>query len=282
MDLINFRVGQKTISLKILDILLTERYENNLTSLPNENKSFIGVKDYMETPTPIFDLGIVLNNQSTNKTNAELTDLLVEKEKDHQQWLSALEHSLLTGAAFTNTIDPDKCDFGRWYNSFKTDNEDLQNILDKFDTPHRELHAMAREFLDLQKTMTKENVIRLFEEKKRQVFNQLIRLFESAREQIILDYKPIIIFTTKDGVTPHIGLLVDKVEDNINVKKEDIKPLDKLTSVGFDVDPQTKNMMRGLIKMKNKHSLLLDPSAIFRPEHLMRHEAEETEEYVLF
>ncbi|MBE0352394.1 MULTISPECIES: CZB domain-containing protein [Pseudoalteromonas] len=282
MDLINFRVGQKTISLKILDILLTERYENNLTSLPNENKSFIGVKDYMETPTPIFDLGIVLNNQSTNKTNAELTDLLVEKEKDHQQWLSALEHSLLTGAAFTNTIDPDKCDFGRWYNSFKTDNEDLQNILDKFDTPHRELHAMAREFLDLQKTMTKENVIRLFEEKKRQVFNQLIRLFESAREQIILDYKPIIIFTTKDGVTPHIGLLVDKVEDNINVKKEDIKPLDKLTSVGFDVDPQTRNMMRGLIKMKNKHSLLLDPSAIFRPEHLMRHEAEETEEYGLF
>ncbi len=82
MDLINFRVGQKTISLKILDILLTERYENNLTSLPNENKSFIGVKDYMETPTPIFDLGIVLNNQSTNKTNAELTDLLVEKEKE--------------------------------------------------------------------------------------------------------------------------------------------------------------------------------------------------------
>ena len=54
MDLINFRVGHKTISLKILDILLTERYENNLTSLPNENKSFIGVKDYMDTPTPIF------------------------------------------------------------------------------------------------------------------------------------------------------------------------------------------------------------------------------------
>ena len=28
MDLINFRVGHKTISLKILDILLTERYED--------------------------------------------------------------------------------------------------------------------------------------------------------------------------------------------------------------------------------------------------------------
>ena len=46
MDLINFRVGQKTISLKILDILLTERYEGNLTSFPNGNPSFLGVKDY--------------------------------------------------------------------------------------------------------------------------------------------------------------------------------------------------------------------------------------------
>ena len=282
MDLINFRVGQKTISLKILDILLTERYEGNLTSLPNENKSFIGVKDYMETPTPIFDLGIVLNNHSTKETNAELSDLLVEREKDHLDWLDALENSLVTGAPFTKATDPDKCAFGRWYNNFETDNEDLQSILAKFDKPHRELHAMAGELLELQKSQPHDKVISLFAEKKRQTFNQLIRLFESAREQIILDYKPIIIFTTKDGVTPHIGLLVDKVEDNINVKKEDIKPLDQLTSVGFDVDPQTKNMMRGLIKIKHKHSLLLDPSAIFRPEHLMRHEAEETEEYGLF
>lgn len=282
MDLINFRVGQKTISLKILDILLTERYEGNLTSLPNENKSFIGVKDYMDTPTPIFDLGIVLNNQSTSDTNTALSDLLVEREKEHLEWLNALEHSLVTGTPFTKSTDPDKCEFGRWYNNFKTDNEDLHSIIVKFDAPHRELHAMARELLELQKSQPQEKVISVFEEKKRQVFNQLVRLFESAREQIILDYKPIIIFTTKDGITAHIGLLVDQVEDNINVKKEDIKPLEQLTSVGFDVDPQTKNMMRGLIKMKNKHSLLLDPSAIFRPEHLMRHEAEETEEYGLF
>eukprot|EP00764_Aduncisulcus_paluster_P004363 gnl/Carplike_NY0171/17057_a26085_71.p1 GENE.gnl/Carplike_NY0171/17057_a26085_71~~gnl/Carplike_NY0171/17057_a26085_71.p1 ORF type:complete len:128 (+),score=3.76 gnl/Carplike_NY0171/17057_a26085_71:54-437(+) len=126
MDLINFRVGQKTISLKILDILLTERYEGNLTSLPNENKSFIGVKDYMETPTPIFDLGIVLNNHSTKDTNAELSDLLVEREKDHLDWLDALENSLVTGAPFTKATDPDKCAFGRWYNNFETDNEDLK------------------------------------------------------------------------------------------------------------------------------------------------------------
>ena len=75
MDFINFKVGQKTIALKILDILLTERFENNLTALPNNNKSFIGVKDYMGSPTPIFDLGLILNNESTHATNASLADL---------------------------------------------------------------------------------------------------------------------------------------------------------------------------------------------------------------
>ncbi|KPM76502.1 CZB domain-containing protein [Pseudoalteromonas lipolytica] len=282
MDLINFRVGHKTISLKILDILLTERYEGNLTSLPNENKSFIGVKDYMDTPTPIFDLGVVLNNRSTYEVNAALSELLVEREKEHLEWLNVLENNLSTGTSFTNSLDPSKSSFSRWYKDFETDNEDLKSIVAKLEKPYHALHVMASELLEVRKTQSKDSVIILFEEKKRQTLNQLNRLFESAREQISLDYKPIIIFTTKDGVTPHIGLLVDKVEDNINVKKEDIKPLEQLTSVGFDVDPQTKNMMRGLIKMKHKHSLLLDPSAIFRTEHLMRHEAEETEEYGLF
>ncbi|WP_410962659.1 hypothetical protein, partial [Salmonella sp. ZJHZ20_0179] len=88
MDLINFRVGQKTISLKILDILLTERFEDNLTSLPNDNKSFIGVKDYMETPTPIFDLGIILNKQSTQETNQALVELFSEWQQKQQQWFA--------------------------------------------------------------------------------------------------------------------------------------------------------------------------------------------------
>jgi chemotaxis signal transduction protein len=65
-----------------------------------------------------------------------------------------------------------------------------------------------------------------------------------------------------------VGLLVDKVEDSLDYKKEDIKPLDKLTDIGFDIDPQTKGMMRGLIKMAENHSVLIDPSSIFKPTEL--------------
>ncbi len=266
MDFINFKVGSKTIALKILDILLTERYENNLTELPNKNKSFIGVKDYLGTPTPIFDLAMVLNNQSTHVTNQELSNLLIAREKDHQDWLDALENSLTNGVPFEKAKDPDKCAFGTWYNNFKTDNDELRVILMKFDQPHRELHAMADELLTINQNDSSGEALTLFHEKKRKIFTILVRLFQTAREQITLDYKPIIIFTTKDGKTPHIGLLVDKVEDSLTVNKDDIKPLEQLTSVGFDIDPQTRHMMKGLINMDNKHSIIIDPKVIFSPQ----------------
>ena len=86
-------------------------------------------------------------------------------------------------------------------------------------------------------------------------------------------------------MTPHVGLLVDKVEDNIEYRQEDIKPLDKLTEIGFDIDPQTRNMMHGLIKLADKHSVLIDPSAIFKPKELQASnntQEQETEAYGLF
>lgn len=86
-------------------------------------------------------------------------------------------------------------------------------------------------------------------------------------------------------MTPHVGLLVDKVEDNIEYRQEDIKPLDKLTEIGFDIDPQTRNMMHGLIKLADKHSVLIYPSAIFKPKELQASnntQEHETEAYGLF
>ena len=53
----------------------------------------------------------------------------------------------------------------------------------------------------------------------------------------MLDHKPIIVFTTQDGQSPYIGLLVDKVEDNVRARR--IKALHELALV--QVDPQTKS-----------------------------------------
>ncbi|MBQ4850095.1 CZB domain-containing protein [Pseudoalteromonas sp. MMG012] len=282
MDLINFRVGQKTISLKILDILLTERYEGNLTSLPNGNPSFLGVKDYMGTPTPIFDLGLILNNQSSQDINRALIDLLIQYEQEHKSWFQALEHSIINGTAFEGARDAKHSEFGKWFYHFQTDNDDLKAILSRFEQPHSQLYSLPEQLFSLVNNSQREEAKRLLSKEKSTTYTKLIRLFESAREQITLDHKPIIVFTTEDGLKPHIGLLVDQVEDNIHCNENEIKSLSELTNIGFEIDAQTKKMMRGLIKRGETHSVVIDPSAIFRPEHLKDYEPEETETYGLF
>lgn len=247
MELINFKVGCKTISLKILDILLTERFDNNLTTLPNNNKSFIGVKDYMDTPTPVFDLGIILNNISTEQSNAHVLKQLRIWQDKLLNWFNTLHSNLLNSSASISNNDAELQDFVLFYKEFNTDNEDLKLTMSRLDEPFQSLIETAKAAIAAHNRSDDKHTSALLDKIKRSSLIQLERLFESAKEQITLDYKPIIVFTTKDGLNPHVGLLVDKVEDNIDYKKEDIKPLDKLTEVGFDLDPQTKNMMLGLI-----------------------------------
>ncbi|MDC3214767.1 chemotaxis protein [Pseudoalteromonas distincta] len=282
MELINFKVGCKTISLKILDILLTERFDNNLTTLPNNNKSFIGVKDYMDIPTPVFDLGIILNNISTEQSNAHVLKQLRTWQEKLLNWFNTLQSNLLNSSASISSNDAELQDFVLFYKEFNTDNEDLKLTMSRLNEPFQSLLETVKEAISAHNQSDYKQVSALLEKIKRSNLIQLERLFESAKEQITLDYKPIIVFTTKDGLNPHVGLLVDKVEDNIDYKKEDIKPLDKLTEVGFDLDPQTKNMMRGLIKLSQKHSVLIDPSVIFKLTQLEESESEETQAYGLF
>ena len=153
--------------------------------------------------------------------------------------------------------------------------------MSRFNEPFESLLAQAKQAVTAHKQGEHKQVNNLLSKIKSSSIAQLERLFESAKEQITLDYKPIIVFTTKYGINPHVGLLVDKVEDSLDYKKEDIKPLDKLTDIGFDIDPQTKGMMRGLIKMAENHSVLIDPSVIFKPATLQE-ETEKTEAYGLF
>ena len=282
MELINFKVGCKTISLKILDILLTERFDNNLTTLPNNNKSFIGVKDYMDIPTPVFDLGIILNNISTEQSNAHVLKQLRIWQDKLLNWFNTLQSNLLNSSASISNNDAELQDFVLFYKEFNTDNEDLKLTMSRLDEPFQSLLETAKAAIAAHNQSDHKHTSALLDKIKRSSLIQLERLFESAKEQITLDYKPIIVFTTKDGLNPHVGLLVDKVEDNIDYKKEDIKPLDKLTEVGFDLDPQTKNMMRGLIKLSQKHSVLIDPSVIFKPTEIEESESEETQAYGLF
>lgn len=256
MDLVNFQVGAKTVALPILNILLTERFDNDLTEVPNENPSFIGIKDFMNLPIPIFDLGKILNNSSTKQANKQLATKLSELRDDVHQWLQALNNSVTE--AGPTPIRVELTAFHKWLTEFKSDNEDLVSLLNQITAPMNETF----DCYERQKNGSHDLAVwrRTFDSNN----NHLVRLFESVIEQVNVGYKPIIVFTTTDGRAPHVGLLVDKVEDSIHVEESDIKSLDTVTNVGFELDSRTKSLMRGLIQLEDRHSIIIDPSVLFQ------------------
>jgi chemotaxis signal transduction protein len=268
MDLVNFRVGEKYIALNILDILVTERYQEDLTTIPTDDNSFLGVKDYVGTPTPVFDLGMIMNNTVTQEVNLKLVDIFAKGEREHEQWLAALEDTLKNNTPFNMEKSSHKCQFGQWYDGFIVEDEDLSSLLKRFEEPHNRLHGLADKLIGLKNSGQLEEALRQLDIERAGTYVQLKRLFDDAQTQITESYKPIIVYTTVDGRTPYIGLLVDSVEDSVNIDDSQIKSLSKIMETGFKLNEQTQKMLNGIVKIDNKYSLIIDSTAIFDKEEL--------------
>lgn len=258
MDLVNFQVGAKTVALPILNILLTERFDNDLTEMPNENPSFIGVKDFMNLPIPVFDLGKILNHNSTKVANKALANQLSQLQDDVMSWMTGLDHSAQQKSALPASVQ--HTSYAKWLADFQSDNEDLVSLLNQVTGP------MNTTYQCLEQLKANGCDISLWRRTFESNHNHLTRLFQSVIEQVETGYKPIIVFTTTDGRAPHVGLLVDKVEDSIHVDESDIKSLDTVTNVGFELDSKTKSLMQGLIQLEQKHSIIIDPSVLFQEQ----------------
>jgi Chemoreceptor zinc-binding domain len=140
----------------------------------------------------------------------KLVDKLDEMEKQHKDWLDALEQSLKDNVPFTKALDPNKCAFGIWYNKFKTDNEELNEVLQRFDAPHKRLHGLAAKLLELNKS-NHEQALKILSEERMGTLAELIHLFHLTKERAQSSIRPIIIFVEhNEGKVTALRL------DNIN------------------------------------------------------------------
>lgn len=257
MEVVNFRVGNRLVAFNILDILLTEKFVNDQTSVPSDDQSFLGVKDFMGRPTPIYDLGLAMNNISTQTQNNNVLDVLHEKEQAHEAWLETLEDCIKQDHKFTLPRDPKKCDLVKWYTQFKTTNQDLLEVLKRIEAPHCQLHGLADKAIALSEQNKKAQALKLIQQEGMQILASLKRLFSIARDQLEVTYKPVTVFTTTDGRTPSLGFVVDKVEDSLHVEDEQIRPLTEIAQYIGNIDHRVKNMIDGLLTAGTQNSLLL-------------------------
>lgn len=195
---------------------------------------------YQNEAVPLFDFSALTGSKSYIQESKELVEIFNEREQDHVDWMNALEESITKGTPFTKAIDPNKCQFGVWYNNFKTNDEDLKDILIKFDEPHRHIHALANELLGLSQNNQADALKRLAFEKKT-TLSTLRKLFQNGRERIINNVRPIIVFVEKNN--GQIGAL----------RLENIKDIQTYEIKDFSRDNSTEGIMK-----KNKRDFVIE------------------------
>jgi chemotaxis signal transduction protein len=169
----------------------------------------------------VVDMDVVAQTESEFAHNEELIDLFNAREKDHVDWVNALKESLIGGVDFTKPKDPHQCKFGQWYDNFKSNDDYLNHIMERFNAPHKRIHALAGELLGLRDEGKTEEAMDRLAYHERTTLVQLRKTFDDARNIVTNLVRPtVIILRTEDHhlvalKVDHIGQVLDVENANI-------------------------------------------------------------------
>lgn len=141
----------------------------------------------------------------------ELIDSLNAREQDHINWLNELFLSVKEHREFKLTTDPHACAFGKWYDHFKTSNSRLEEQLEKFDKPHKAIHAVAQAVASQVEVGDMDRAQSILARAKETTLSELKTLFAETRN-IVLDsmMKVVIVARVKNQ---KFGYIVDSVTE---------------------------------------------------------------------
>lgn len=138
-----------------------------------------------ETVTMV-DLRKLLNKKTLEEEYQDFCGMMEERKQDHVEWVNALEHTAQTGDKFKLATDPHKCKLGKWYYSFKSDNQEVNFHLHKLEEPHCRLHEAALEvescLQDCDNCKRPECLKKVLERVRQESMPQILGLLDQTKE----------------------------------------------------------------------------------------------------
>lgn len=178
-----------------------------MTRMPNNPVHLIGVMPLSGEHIPVVDARTLLGMETLEET---IRDFGIMRQM-HVDWVTALEDSVNNRVPFTKAVNPHKCKFGQWYDSYHTDNISMNFILSKIEAPHAAIHGLGAE---AQKWMAQGNwdeakaAYRKAEDICR---NSVLPLLDSLIETYRDANRGMVIVLGSDDGT-RVGLMVDQIE----------------------------------------------------------------------
>jgi len=154
------------------------------TAIPLTEAHVRGVIDVHGETVPLIDLRTRLGYLSLNKEMDDLVKLIAARRQDHVNWLTKLKDAVYHDKEITVQIDPHKCNFGLWYDRFKSNSSTFTSYMKRFDGPHKAVHGIAIRTKELMQSGQTEQAKDLIHETENTVLKGLLTLFDSFEEQL--------------------------------------------------------------------------------------------------
>jgi len=178
---------------------------------------------------PLVDLRMRLGMDSFLHSQEQLIEIFKVREQDHVNWLIELEASVKEKRPFKLSTDPHKCAFGRWYDTYKSDNMMVQNLLARFDAPHKHIHGIAAQVVSLEGQNRHEDAYALIERTRNTELATMIRLFASARMLVTETARELCVVVERLGRL--VALTVDRVHGVEPLQVDEASTMEALTAL---------------------------------------------------
>lgn len=219
-----------------------------IVSVPDNPSYFRGVTNLRGQVLPVVDLRKKMGMPGLSDEMEDMIEMLTQREEDHRKWIDELEASVREKRAFKLTTDPHECAFGKWYDSFSTDNLVLDFCLKKFDEPHKKIHEVGNTVRNLVNKGSFDSAIKIIEQTKNLALSEMIGLFAETRN-ILKD-------TSRE-----ILMVIDKKGIKVCVSVDAIVSVERIPSSNIDEKPSTvsfndNNCIVGIGKRRGNSELV--------------------------
>lgn len=260
--------GHSLFAVPIKNVLSITQETKELHCLAFKSESAIGITRYLETPVSVIDLAKISGFASVIEEKTKLIKMLQQREEDHNFWMDELEKAIVDNQAFSYPRDAHQCQFGKWCQSFKTEDEELYQTLSDLSEPHNRLHGLADKLLTLSQSGNMAEALVKLQNERNTTLKKLNQLLRRAATQLKNSVRPVYLFLTLNGETPCVALLADEIA---SVEAAGSELPVSIKSMGIPQKNRHSNFIAGYLQLKSeKDCLLIDVEKLGNASELLQ------------
>jgi purine-binding chemotaxis protein CheW len=235
--------------------------------IPKMPDYFRGVINLRGQVIPLLDLRKRFGYKPLRHEAQELCDTLKLRQKDHENWITELKNSVEQHRQFSLATDPHKCAFGKWFDSYVSQNIDLMTLIKRFDKPHQAIHAVAGKVKQLEDQGSYDQGLAVIEQTRNRELTQMIKLFDTTCHYLAHEMKEIVlVLERRDGAM--YAVAIDQVTSVEKLEEKSFEELSEMIYTAADNEPSICGF--GIQERSGQYVQIIDPDLLLDTAQLRK------------